>query len=274
MPLGLDIKIRFRLFRVYLGSRRSMLSAFGVGLLVPMMAAYLFVINQSPIPIPLDTSAIVQSVHEAQDAEIAKSETGIYHVKRIISEGRDKSDFVALSAGQTAPEVVTRVDAVETWQHNDTALALIESNGTARSFEVYLAREHDGVLGLHHYGPINQQPEEEREVYDLAHDLASLYTDFTSLNRPGVPVLPKGATLLELTDDVARFIYTPAEGLEIEAVVELETKLVVEVIIYVLDEEGNRFEMTTIRYADRSVIPAEKFEEIFDTQKYAYETIS
>jgi hypothetical protein len=238
------------------------------------MAAYLFVVNQSPAPTPFDTSVIVQLVYDAQDAEITKSETGIYHVKRIISEGNDKSDFVALSAGGTAPEVVTRVDAVETWQHNDTALALIESNGTERSFEAYLSREHDGVLGLHHFGPADQKPEEEREVYDAAHDLASLYTDFTSLNRPGVPVLPKGATLLELTDDTARFVYTPAEGLEIEAIVELETKLVVEEIIYVLDEEGSRFEMTTIRYADRSVIPADKFEEIFDTQKYAYEAIS
>ncbi|MDB9944426.1 ParB N-terminal domain-containing protein [bacterium] len=171
-------------------------------------------------------------------------------------------------------EVEARVDVVETWQHNDTALALIESNGTEYSFEAYLSREHDGALGLHHYGSDYHSLKEGRGQYDAAHDLASLYTGYTSLERPGVPVLPENAELVEVNDRVARFVYRPAAGLEVEAVIDLETKLMTEEIIYVLNKEGNRFEMTTIRYAERSVIPAEEFEEIFDPTQFEYVQIS
>lgn len=274
MPIGLDIKIRLRIFREFFNGRRNVLSAFGAGLLVPVIASYLFVFNSTEAPPPIDTQAIVSAVYEAQAAEIAKSETGIYHIKRIIKEGHDKSAFVALYLGERAPKVTERVDEVETWQHNDTALALIESNGTERSFEAYLSRERDGELGLYHYGPKDQTLKEDRKAYDEAHDLATLYTEYTSLKRPGVPVLPEGALLKKVDAKIALFVYKPAEVLEVEAVVDMETKLVTQEIIYVLDDAGNRFEMTTVRYTDRSVIPAEKFEQIFDPMQFAYVQIS
>jgi len=274
MPVGLDIKIRLRIFRAYFVGRRALLSAFSAGLLVPILATYMFVVKPVDAPPLVDTGAIVASVYEAQAAEITKSETGIYHVKRIIKEGSDKPAFVTRVAGEGIPAVTERVDEIETWQHNDTALALIESNGTAYGFEAFLSLEHDGELQLHHYGGDAHIVDQTRKAYDAAHDLATLYTEYKSLERPGVPVLPKGAQLQEVTSEKAFFVYRPVEGLEIEAVIDLKTKLVVEEIIYVLDENGDRFEMTTVLYADRSVIPAEEFEKIFDPSQYEYAQVS
>ena len=273
MPIGLDIKIRLRIFRAYLSSRRPTLSAFGAGLLVPVIATYVFIINPNQTQSPIDTEAVVSAIYDAQASEIAKAETGIYHIKRTIKEGGDKPSFVALASDGSTPEVTERVDEVETWQHNDTALALIESNGTDRSFEAYLSREHNGELGLHHYGPVDQERENDRVAYDDAHDLASLYTNFTSLDRPAVPVLPDNAELMEITEDTASFAYVPAEGLEIVAIVDLSTNLVVEEIIYMIGDD-NRYEMTTITYAERLVIPAEQFDSIFDPNQFAYDQIS
>jgi len=275
MPLGLDIKIRLRIFRAYLASKRSVLGAFGVGLMVPVIATYMLVINTDDAPTVVNTQAIVAAVQSAQKEEIKKSETGIYHVKRVISEGNDKPDFVAFATKQNIPTVPVRVDTVETWQHNETALALVESNGTNYGFEAFLSVEHDGGLQLHHYGEDKHEIDGTREAYDKAHDLASLYTSYKSLERPDVPVLPEAATFKNTNESatLAYFTHSPAAGLEIEYAVDLNSNLVVEEVIYVLTEDAKRFEMTRVAYTERDVVPAEKFDEVFNPSQFDYEMI-
>lgn len=274
MPLRLDIQIRIRLLFAYLGKHRHVWSAFGAGLLVPVMATYLFFVSPGEVSDTIDQDAVVQAIYTAQAAEIEKSETGIYHIKRVISEGSDKPAFVAATLGTPAPAVPRRVDEVETWQHNETALAMIESNGSERSFEAYLTREHNGSLGLHHFGPKDQDVDTDRLPYDQAHDLASLYSSYTSLETPPMPVLPAEADVIAVTESDIQFSYRPAAGLMVVAVVDLNSKLITEEIIYVVNEAGDEYEMTTVRYTERSVLPADAFEEIFDATQFDYTQIS
>jgi hypothetical protein len=273
MPLRLDIRIRFCLLRAWWSRRSSKALWGGAFLAVPALAVLLFIIiPQGPVA---SERALVRAVQEAQQAELARSSEGIYHVTRVIREGKDKPSFVAQQAGGevTAPP---RVDIVTTWQHNDTALALIESNGTEQQLEVFLSRENDGLLELHHYAEGAQAVASERAVYDRAHDLASLYAEYTSLERPVIPVLPDEAILLEVLPDTGRalFVTQLTEEIVIESAVDLTTYLVVEETIYVTAETGDRFEMTRISYTGRDLVPAEQFDEIFDPTQYAYEIVT
>jgi len=272
MPFWLDIKIRVRLVFACVVRMQKRFAFLGGLLLVPAIASLVLLIQTDSASIPTagDTARLVATIRAAQIDEIEKAAGGIYHMKRIIEEGVHKADFVTHTTGE---KIITqpRRDIVETWQHNDTALALIESNQTERSFEVFLSLEHDGVLALHHYGPKDEERTSQRVVYDAAHDLSSLYASYSSLERPVVPVLPVSAELVAIDQEnnEARFSYSPTEGLEIIAIIDLVTKLMTEELVYVEIEE-DRFEMTRIRYSDRSVIPAEEFGSVFDPKKYAY----
>lgn len=272
MPLRLDIKIRVRLFFAWLTSIQKRVAFVGGLLLVPAIASLLLIVQTERVSAPTtsDVGSLVAVIREAQIDETEKGASGIYHVIRTIEEGAHKSDFVAYTTGEN---IITqpRRDVVETWQHNDTALALIESNQSERSSEVFLSLEHNGVLALHHYGPKDEVRTSQRIAYDAAHDLSSLYTEYSSLERPVVPVLPLSAKLVAIDQQKseARFSYSPQAGLEIIAVIDLGTKLMTEEVIYVEIEE-DRFEMTRIRYSDRSVLPAEEFESVFDPKKFAY----
>lgn len=273
MPLRLDMKIRFRLLRAWWRRRSSKALWGGMLFAVPALAILLFImVPQNSL---VSEQSLVRAIKSAEQAELAKGSDSIYHITRVITEGKDKPSFVAKELGRevSAPQ---RVDVVSAWQHNDTALALIESNGTEQSLEVFLSREHEGSLSLHHYAEGAQMVVPERVAYDAAHDLASLYTAYTTLERPTIPVLQDGAILLEVSQDrkSARFVTELGEGLALESVIDLSTYLVVEEIIYVTGETGKRFEMTRISYTDRELIPAEQFEEIFDPTEYAYEVVT
>lgn len=272
MPLRTDWRIRLRLWREWAKQHWRAWTAGLAILTVPAMAALLLAFD-----LTTDTSVptLVADVRAAQQVEREKSSEGIYHVHRVIVEGADKPAFVAAATG-AAVEAPRRVDEVETWQHDETALALVVSNATERSFEAYLSREHEEGLALHHFGPADREVPRTREAYDAAHDLASLYTDYTSLTRPDVPVLPADATFTELDarTNTARFVHEPAENITIESVVDLASKQVVEEIIYVTDANENRYEMTRISYLERNVVPAEQFEEIFDPTAFPYEVVS
>lgn len=273
----LDVKIRVRLLRVWLGKSKQRSMLFSGMIFVPAMAVLLLMVVGAPVNAPssIDTTALVAEIRTAQAAELAKAEDSIYHMKRVITEGQDKAAFVAVQDPTSDPFVEARVDEVETWQHSDTALALIESNGTERSFESFLSREHDGELSLHHYGPKDQSVETERVAYDTAHDLASLYTDYASLERPTIPVLPENATLTTVDESAGEVHFrTPiADGLAVAYVVDMETKLVVEEVIYVVGEQ-DEYEMTRISYTARTVIPADQFEDVFDPTQYPFELIA
>lgn len=274
MPLRLDIQIRTKVFFLWLRKQQQFVSFFGGLLAIPAIALLLFIFQPTTPADQIDTDALVASIREAQELESKRSAEGIYHVRRVITEGAGKPDYVTYSVGK---EISTkpRTDIVETWQHNDTALALIESNGTERSFEAFLSLEHNGTLALHHYGPKDKQLETGRPAYDAAHDLASLYTAYSSLERPEVPTLPAEATFLKLdaSNQVASFLFAPADGLEIEYQVDVASGLVTEEIIYVLDQSGKRFEMTRVVYLERSIVPTESFDEIFNPEAYAYQQV-
>ncbi len=229
MPLLIDMRIRMGIFALWLSKKLSPRTAFAAGLLVPAMV---YVIAVSVVA-PSDAE-IVADIRVAQEREIARGEQGIYHMKRVIREGADKTQYVraVLGEGVSAPE---RIDEIETFQHDENALALIRSNATDYTFEAFLARSHDGTLSLHHYGEAAGDVPEGREVYDTAHDLATLYADYTSLEARRVPVLAPEAELVTLDreEGTARFRTTLAPGLTLISVVSLETKLVTEEIIYV-----------------------------------------
>jgi hypothetical protein len=277
MPKRLDWKIRWRIFRAGVRQQYKVLGSFGIGLALPVAAMWMFLLVTplSPTPSSVEPLALVAEIRLAQQQEEAVASEGIYHVKRIITEGIDKPDFVALQEGEvvSAPQ---RVDVVETWQHSDTALALINSNATKKPFEAFLSREHDGKLALHHFGSGEGVVPSEREAYDQAHDLASLYTDFRSLNRPAIPVLSASATLarIDTTTNRAWFTERVNDTIIIESAVDLNTKLVVEEIIYVIPVADERYEMTRITYEGRQVLPAEQFEEIFNPSTFPYEQVA
>lgn len=274
IPWSLDLKIRYRVAVKSLTKRWQSLLPFGALLVVPAMAAFLFFINAEQ-PTEPDTAELVAAIREAQASELAKSTEGIYHTKRMVVEGSDKDTFVAVSLTEVEQPLPPRVDVVETWQHNDTALALIESDSTERPFEVFLSREHNGILGLHHYGPKERALSITRQQYDDVHDIATLYGSYRSLERPAVPILPEQASFARIDElqQVALFEDRTKEGLVVTYVVDLSTKLVEEEIIYVVTEDA-QFEMSRIVYLERSVVPADQFETIFDPTRFAYEQIS
>jgi hypothetical protein len=273
MPLKLDIKIKQLLLAAWWHKQSNKLLISSAVLVVPALAILLYVVL--PTQPTANEETIVQAVRAAQQAELARSSEGIYHMTRVITEGADKPAFVT---EQTGREVVApmRVDVLQTWQHNDTALAIVESNTTAQPIEVYLSREHNGTLALHHYAEGQQVVPENRDIYDQAHDLASLYTAYMSLERPSIPVLAEGAQIISVSEDgtSARFETVVAEGLRIESLVDLSTNHITEEVIYVVNDSGEDFEMTRITYIARELLPADEFEEIFDPTRYAYETIA
>ena len=268
MPLSTDMKIRVRLWRAWVSDHKAL----SVGaLLVPAMAAWMFLVvpaNQVSI------ETLVAEIRAAQIAEQERAEDSIYHVVREITEGQDKSQYVAAVLG-VETKAAARTDRIETYQHSDTALALIESNGTNQPFEAFLSREHeDGALSLHHFGPAIAEVGEDREVYDEAHDLASLYTAYTSLERPDIPLLSEKATFVGVDTETnqAHFKTVLNDAITVDSFVDLDTKLIVKDVIYVSDGDDT-FEMTQVAYVERDVIPAEEFETIFDPTQFAYEVI-
>jgi hypothetical protein len=274
MPLWLDIKIRMRLLLAVLSKYKKSTVFVGGLFAAPALAALLLFVQTDSNLNNNDTLALVTSIREAQAAEIERSAEGIYHVKRVIEEGSGKSGYVAKILGEEL-STEARTDIIETWQHNDTALALINSNETESSFEAFLSIEHDGKLAMHHFGLKDQDVTSERLAYDEVHNLSSLYTEYKSLETPKVAVLPEGADFVELDtkNKVALFTYSPSEGLQVEYEVDLDSKLVVAEIIYVLDDTGARFEMTRTAYLERTVVPASSFDEIFNPEQFAYQAV-
>jgi len=270
MPRGTDIRIRLRL----LWERCRLPTAFSVGLVVPVMAAWVLMLT-APVT-EFNATQFVAEVAAAQIAEEARAEAGIYHVVREIEEGADKPAYVANKLGVTdsAPK---RVDVVETFQHNETALARITSNETGRPLEVFLSRVHeDGGLSLHHYGPKTNEVAPVRSSYDAAHDVASLYDTYTSLERPSLPLVPEEANFVRLADANNQAIFSTelSESIRIDSYVDRDTKLVVEEVIYVTDDEGKTYEMTRVRYRERSLVPADRFADVFDPTQYDYEVVA
>lgn len=275
MPIRTDLRIRWRLLCAWVSDHAALsIAAF----MVPALAVWLFMIAPSSTQLPdttIDVVSLVTDIRSAQAAELARAENSIYHVTRKISEGGDKPEFVRAVLG-SSEAVEPRVDMIETYQHNETALALIESNGTKRPFEAFLSRTHaDGALSLHHYGPQRRLVDKDRTAYDEAHDLATLYSDYTSLQRPAIPVLSVEAEFVDINPatNQARFRLAASESLTIETFVDLETKQVVEEVIYVLVDD-TVYEMTRVTYLAREVLPAERFEEIFDPNQFEYSVIA
>lgn len=278
MPWRLDIKIRTRLMIASFGKagRRSWLwsSAFGVAVIVLAVALVPAFVERESF-----SDRFVAEVQAAQARELSAAKNDIYHIVRVIEEGGDKADFVRSVMGSDVI-AAPRTDIVETWQHNETALAIIQSNMTERSYEVYLSVDADQTndLELYHYGSKDPKtPEPGRALYDEAHDLASLYADYQSLEAPTVPVVPLGARLVKLSrrTGVAEFVHQPSSEIEVHYLVDIDSKLVTEEIIYVRTANNPRpFEMTRVLYSNRNIIPAASFEEIFRTDSFDYEKIS
>ena len=273
MPLGMHLRILMRLTHAWCAAH---LSQIAMVLLAPALAVFFFLVvplSQAPA---FDATLFVSEVYAAQAAEQQKASEGIYHVVREIYEGSEKPAYVAL---QTGSDVVTpvRVDRIETYQHNETALAVVESNSAVRPFEVFLSRIHDeATLALHHYGPVvHPEIPPERQTYDEVHNLASLYSSYTSLDTPTVPVLSSDAVFVSIdeTTNTARFTTQLDESLRLESVIDLDTKLVVEEYI-LITEAGSEYEMTRVVYLAREVVPASEFETVFDATAYEYEVVA
>jgi len=263
-----------RVFTLWLKEhKKGMVTGFSA-LLVPAIAVFMFVVlPQEEAGVPIDV--MVAEARVAQAEEVQNGANSIYHTKVQITEGSDKPEFVKVAMNSEVTNVTPRTDVIETWHHSDTALALIESNGTERTFEAFLSREHEDGLALHHYGPKNAVRSEARAVYDSAHDLASLYTSFTSLDRPEISVMPHDAEFIAYNEDkdVLTFMKRTDEGLEIEYDLSGEDYQVFEERIYVVTEE-DRYEMTRVTFLERSIIDANQFDEVFDPSQYDYQLIN
>jgi hypothetical protein len=270
MPLGTDIRIRLRLLRAQVVAHPA--RSLGV-VLVPALTAWVFLVG-GVTESTFNEEVFVVEVRAAQEAELQQAAGGIYHVVREISEGSEKPAYVTEVMGETKA-VSARVDRVETFQHSDTALALVESNGTERPFEAYLSYEHGESLALHHYGPKETEVPAERITYDAAHDLATLYADYTSLESPAVPVLPEDANFVSVNEAAgyARFETKVNEDVTVASHVDLTSKLVVEEIIYVTSDT-DEYEMTRISYTNREVLPAEQFDEVFNPSQFEYSIVA
>ncbi len=281
MPWQTNLRIRRRLLLAWVFDHPAFAAT---AFLMPMAAVWVFFFVGTPTTTPTyDQATIVAEIRAAQTAELARAQTGIYHLKREIVEGGDKPAFVAAVLG-TPAIAAQRVDVVDTYQHDDTALALIESNGTDRPFEAYLTRVHDtNELTLHHYGPAVAKKESARAAYDEAHDLRSLYTEYTTITKRSIPILDERAELLTIDEvaGVAHFRTVIDDTISIVSVVDLDTKLVTEDIIYVTTagRSTSSYEMTRVTYKERQVIPSDQFDTVFDPARYDYtvldtETIS
>jgi len=274
MPLILRIKIRRHILHAWIRSHKKACASLLTATLIPIAVVFMFfVIPQEGSEIGID--ALVAEARAAQHEEVARGSKAIYHTKQRITEGSDKAAFVASVLNGETEGVEARTDIIETWHHNETALALIESNGTDKSFEAYLSLEHDGEVQLHHYGLKDTLQPKSRQLYDQAHDLASLYTEFTSPERPDIPVMPDTAEYLAYNENagVITFIRKlPSEGLEVEYDLNTENFQIDEERIYVVTDDS-RFEMTRVTFLERSIIEATEFESIFDPSQYDYQVI-
>ncbi len=269
------IRLRLRLIAIsrWIQDRKRV---FVLGIGAPLVAATVLVLavfspNYSGIAPRADIERIAFNVREAQAREIEKTETGIYHLKRVIREGYDKPAFVALTKGDVLPAPL-RVDTIESWQHNDISLALVTSTAHEHAFRAYLAVPHNGEIGVHFFGEErNDTLPESRHAFDAAHDLGTLYTAFRTDERPSIPLIPDDAELVSISPLI--FAFSPADSLLVHAQIDPETYLITQETIFVAHDTAH-FEMTVIEYLDRAFLPAEAYDEIFTPERYPFTRIS
>ncbi len=274
MPRMTDMRIRVRLLIEVM--RRYPLRSAGLMFVPAFMVILLVVQTGEQLTAPqLSRDMLVAEVYAAQAVEAERAAANIYHLVREIKEGKDKPQYVAAVMGM-ATVTTARVDVVETYQHNDTALARITSNNAGRSFEVFLARQHDDEgRALHHYGTEVVTLSPERKIYDDAHNLASLYREFTTLGIPTLPTLSSEATFVRLNEATNQAVFSTrlSDTIVVESYIDLKTYLIVEDVIYVTAAD-NRYEMTRVTYTKREVLPATEFERIFDPRQYDFEVVA
>jgi hypothetical protein len=273
IPFILDTKIRWRLLvSWWKKSIPKQTVPFGLGVVLPIVAIFLINIF-SPTPDNFNIQTFILAVEAAEAEEITKAETGIYYTERIISEGIDKDAFVATTEGSIG--ATKRIDHIKTYQHNETAIIYINSNETKFEEEVFLKRYHGDDLQLHHHGAKLRPVTPERAVFDNVHDLASLYSTYTSLEHPSIPLLPAEAEFVSVdkSNDVAVFETKIDDTITLRSQVSLDTKLVVTEHIFVR-AAGKNYEMTTITYLERNVLPAQEFDTIFDPTQLAFTFIT
>ncbi len=274
MPQMTDMRIRVRLLIEVM--RRYPLRSAGLMFVPAFMVILLVVQTGEQLTAPqLSRDMLVAEVYAAQAVEAERAAANIYHLVREIKEGKDKPQYVAAVMGM-ATVTTARVDVVETYQHNDTALARITSNNAGRSFEVFLARQHDDEgRTLHHFGVDAITLSPARKLYDEAHNLASLYREFTTLGTPALPTLSSEATFVRLDEVTNQAVFSTrlSDTIVVESYIDLETYLIVEDVLYVTAAD-NRYEMTRVTYRKREVLPAAEFERIFDPKQYDFEVVA
>lgn len=274
MPASLDRKLRWQFWRLLWQKRLGSVWLGVAGATVVYACFFMlfftssFLGNQDQIDSQL---ALQNEIFEAQQVELAEARTGIYHVRRVIAEGRDKYDFV-LTQYPDAVLAPLRVDVVETWQHDKNARAQVRSTAHQYPEHEYLNRElDDGSVAVYlSLGREDIYPS-EREPFDAAHDLGSLYADFATATAPSVPIVPGTAKLVSASPPV--MVDYPEAGIEVRYQLDPETLLVASEQIFIL-AENNRYEMTTITYTDRLLEPADAFAEIFGEPESDFERIA
>ncbi len=273
IPTSTDIKIRFRILMFVVKKYRTNRNMFFLGVLSPLISVWLFVFLTS-INLQPDIDILAQ-IRMAEASELAKAEEGIYHLRWYVTEGVDKPRLVANNFGREI-NTIPRTDVLETWQHGDNVLAFINSNALVREFDVYLSIAQDDDVSLHHYGGNDREVDSNRYYYDEVHDLSSIYTAYTSLERPGIPKLPKQAEMVKVdeTNRQTIFSFKPNDKVIIESVVDMETMLVKEEIIYLSDENNEWYQVTRISYESREIIPATDFEDVFDPEIFDYQLMT
>jgi len=273
MPWRTDMRIKMRLLCA--SARRSPVQSFGM-IMVPAFALWLFMVaGGTTPPSSVSPTDFVAAVYAAEARVQEQAKTDIYHVVREISEGKDKSAYVASVMG-VATTAEPRIDVVETFQHHDTALARIQSNGRALAYEVFLARQHDtDTVALHHYGSDATVLSSARTVYDAAHDLTSLYEAYTKLDTQTVTGLPRTAVFKDIDTSAnrVRFSHVPQEGIRVDIFVDVTTYQIVEEVIYVRTSD-REYEMTRIAYKKREFVPAAEFERVFSPTQHTFTVIA
>jgi hypothetical protein len=270
MPLSTDLKIRCRIFGEWLRRHKVGFSAM---VAVPVVAAFVLFV-MTPVTIGPNTAGLVAEVRAAQKVTETQAREQVYYVLREVREGSGKAAYVEAVTGERM-ETPQRVDRVESYQHNETAITRINSNTSARPFEVYLSRQHDAGLAMHHYGPIESTVSAERAEYDAVHDLTSLYEAYVTLATPTVPVLPEAAQFIEFDaqHNTLTFVDRRANATEVEYVVAVDTGQLLRETTF-LNLDGTRYEMTTTTYLETTALPAATFATVFAPEQYDFTLIA
>ena len=297
LPLGADLKIRFRLFLVYAKrvAKRTE-KHFSLKLIAGVLVTAMFVVFVAPAQ--LDTYSAGRFVGKAEAAQKVldmRKESEIYHQKLIVSEGKDKAAYVAKVKNvpiADAESVQLRHDTILEWEHGITNVSEIETDIAGKPLVVKLNLENEDHMHIFEYSPdtcddlkrdgiesggclkeeiITEDYLAHRTLFDEVHNIESTYEQIVSYDPDKKQVNIRGLEYIEKTNEFYVF-RTLHEGVEELYHFDEETYLLKKRVTSIIDGE-ERYEMSVIEIIETTFINLEKSDEIFDPTTHNFEQL-